>query len=296
MKSHINTYLKYIQYQKRYSAHTIKAYKNDLRSFADHIDLSFGISDPKLIDNKLISSFIAELVESGISTKSVNRKISAVQSFFQYLQNEGELDQNSVKSITRPKQAKRLPTVLRLEQTENLFNQIKFPDDFEGSRDKAILTMFYTCGIRREELINLRLTDVDLQNESIKVVGKRNKERIIPISEKLTSVLKQYFVTREKKKNSCNNFFITNKGEKLYPSLVYKIVKFYLSQVTTVGKKSPHVLRHTFATHLLNEGANLQSIKELLGHASLAATQVYTQTSLEHLKDVYNKSHPRNKK
>lgn len=296
MKAQIDQFLKYLEFQKRYSKHTIVAYRNDLYTFADHIDLCFDIQKPVEVDKRIISSFVADLIEGGLTTRSVNRKLSSIQSFFEFLQSEGDLESNPAKNVARPKQGKRLPNVLRAEQVEALFNQLKFPEDFEGIRDEAILSMFYSCGIRRDELIGLKLSWISFQDRTIKVLGKRNKERIVPISHRLIDVLQKYLAFRAEIGLSEDYLFVTSKGKKLYPSLVYQIVKNYLSMVTTMDKKSPHVLRHTFATHLLNEGANLQSIKELLGHSSLAATQVYTHTSLEKLKDVYRKSHPRNKK
>ena len=179
---------------------------------------------------------------------------------------------------------------------ESLFDELRFSEDFEGRRDRLVLIFFYACGIRREELITMKLTSVDNADQSIRVLGKRNKERIIPIAPLLLEWIEEYLRFRTGVFPADDHFFVTKKGKKLYPSLVYDLVKKYLSQVTSMEKRSPHVLRHTFATHLLNEGANLQSIKELLGHSSLAATQVYTHTSLDKLKDVYRKSHPRNKK
>lgn len=296
MKSTIDEFLKYLEIQKRYSKHTIVAYRNDLRTFADYMDLCFDIQNAKETNKRMISSFVADLVESGLNPRSVNRKLSAIQSYFDYLVRESLLDSNPAKSITRPKHPQKLPSVLRAEQVEQLFEEIQFPETFEGSRDRAILEMFYSCGIRRDELISLQFSNVHLSDKSIKVLGKRNKERIIPISDRLISTLQDYLSDRSGIEIESPWFFITEKGKKMYASLVYKIVKIYLSKVTTMDKRSPHVLRHTFATHLLNEGANLQSIKELLGHSSLAATQVYTHTSLEKLKDVYRQSHPRNKK
>lgn len=243
----------------------------------------------------MISSWVADLADSGIAARSINRKLSSVQSFFEFAIRQSLVKKNPARLIQRPKTSNHLPSVVRSESIGSLFNQIEFADDFEGVRDKLILAVFYACGLRREELINLTLRSIDKSNQSLKVLGKRNKERILPVAPILLSWIEDYIEKRGEIDSDSDHLFITLKGQKLYPSLVYQIVKKYLSQVTTMDKKSPHVLRHTFATHLLNEGANLQSIKELLGHSSLAATQVYTHTSLEKLKQVYQNAHPRSK-
>jgi integrase/recombinase XerC len=296
VKSLISKFLDYLTFQKRYSGHTITAYRNDLNSFADYIEVFFELDDALVITRRMISSFIADLAESGITARSINRKLSSIQSFYGFLMKEGLLDSNPAKSIQRPKTSSHLPSVMRSDQVKELFNPELFGNDFEGMRNYAMLSVLYACGLRRDELINLKLSDIDFHSGQLKVLGKRNKERIIPIAEELIQVLKKYIDERNALANSEPYVFLTIKAQKIYPSLVYDIVKNYLSKVTTMEKRSPHVLRHTFATHLLNEGANLQSIKELLGHSSLATTQVYTHTSLEKLKDVYNHAHPRSKK
>lgn len=296
MKSLISKFLDYLTFQKRYSGHTITAYRNDLNSFADYIEVFFELDDALVITRRMISSFIADLAESGITARSINRKLSSIQSFYGFLMKEGLLDSNPAKSIQRPKTSSHLPSVMRSDQIKELFNPELFGNDFEGMRNYAMLSVLYACGLRRDELINLKLSDIDFHSGQLKVLGKRNKERIIPIAEELMQVLKKYIAERNALAHSETYVFLTIKAQKIYPTLVYDIVKNYLSKVTTMEKRSPHVLRHTFATHLLNEGANLQSIKELLGHSSLATTQVYTHTSLERLKDVYNHAHPRSKK
>lgn len=228
--------------------------------------------------------------------RSINRKLSSIQSLFEYAIRQGKAKKNPARNIQRPKASNHLPTVVRNEAIDELFGQFEFEDDFEGTRDRLMLMLFYACGLRRDELINLELGRIDYHELQIRVLGKRNKERIIPIDRSLVDWINEYTPQRNELQPDHDFLFVTARGKKLYPSLVYKIVKKYLSMVTTMDKKSPHVLRHTFATHLLNEGANLQSIKELLGHSSLAATQVYTHTSLDKLKDVYRNAHPRNKK
>jgi integrase/recombinase XerC len=296
VKDLIAKFLDYLSYQKRYSNNTIIAYRNDLNSFADYLEVFFETNDAGVVSRRMISSFIADLAESGISSRSINRKLSSIQSFYGFLLKEGPLEVNPAKSVQRPKTSSHLPSVMRSEQVEQLFEPNRFAANFEGRRDLALLSVFYACGLRRDELINLKVLDIDFHQSQLKVLGKRNKERIIPIAPELIKILRSYIDERGQVNSSEPFLFLTGKAQKMYPSLVYEIVKNYLSKVTTMEKRSPHVLRHTFATHLLNEGANLQSIKDLLGHASLATTQIYTHTSLEKLKDVYNQAHPRSKK
>ena len=296
MKNLIAKFLDYLSYQKRYSNNTIIAYQNDLNSFVDYLEVFFETNDAGVVSRRMISSFIANLAESGISSRSINRKLSSIQSFYGFLLKEGVLQVNPAKSVQRPKTSSHLPSVMRSEQVEQLFDPNRFTRNYEGRRDLALLSVFYACGLRRDELINLKVSDIDFHQSQIKVLGKRNKERIIPIAEELIKLLRSYIDERDPVNSSEPFLFLTGKAQKMYPSLVYEIVKNYLSTVTTMEKRSPHVLRHTFATHLLNEGANLQSIKDLLGHASLATTQIYTRTSLEKLKDVYNQAHPRGQK
>jgi len=296
VKDHIFKFLDYLTFQKRYSKHTITAYRNDLITFVDYVQVFFEIDEIQAITRRMVSSFIADLAESGISSRSINRKLSSIQSFFSFLIKEGIQESNPAKSVQRPKTSSHLPSVMRSEQIEQLFDPEQFSKDLQGKRDYALLSVLYACGLRRDELINLKISDIDFHVGQLKVLGKRNKERIVPIAPQLAQVLTNYIEERKALETSEPYLFLTSKAQKIYPSLVYDIVKNYLSKVTTMKKRSPHVLRHTFATHLLNEGANLQSIKELLGHASLATTQVYTHTSLEKLKDVYNQAHPRSKK
>jgi integrase/recombinase XerC len=296
MKDQIDAFLDHLEHQNQYSKHTLTAYRTDLTAFADYMEVFYELDELSEVSRRMVSSFVASLAEQGLSARSINRKLSAVQSFFSHYVKRGELDQSPVKHIQRPKTPKRLPSIIRSEQVQQLLAKESFADDFEGARDRALISVFYACGLRREELIGMQLKDISWSVQQIKVLGKRNKERILPVAEELLVVLKEYLDFREELSPSVEEVFVTSKGEKLYPSLVYKTVKNYLSKVTTMDKKSPHVLRHTFATHLLNEGANLQSIKELLGHESLATTQVYTHTSLEKLKDIYKNAHPRSKK
>lgn len=298
LKEQIDIFLDHLLYQKRYSEHTIKAYKNDLTAFADYVDVFYECSQSDQVNRRMIGSFIADQAELGIAPRSINRKLSSIQSFYNHGLKEGWVQQNPARNIQRPKVGKHLPKVVRSEQIDQLFDPSQFDDDFNGKRDHALLAMLYACGLRRQELIDLEMGDVDLARRQVKVLGKRNKERILPLGGPLINVLNEYLSYRRDQSGEASEarFFVTEKGGNMYPNLVYTIVKNYLSRVTTMEQRSPHVLRHTFATHLLNEGANLQSIKELLGHSSLGTTQVYTHTSLEKLKEVYKHAHPRSKK
>lgn len=296
IKNQIDQFLDHLTYQKRYSKHTTAAYESDLLDFSKFLEVSFESKTPNEINRRQITSYIAELSESGFNPNSINRKLSTIQSFLEYLLKEGQISKNAARNIKRPKGHTLLPSFVRNEGIEKLFQDIEFPATFEGCRDRLMITIFYACGLRRDELINLKEHHIDFLDFSIKVVGKRNKERIIPVAEILLDQIREYIEIKHKSISEPNEYLlVTKKGKKMYPTLVYRTVKNYLSLVTSMDKKSPHVLRHTFASHLLNEGANLQSIKELLGHSSLAATQVYTHITLDKLKEVYLKSHPRKK-
>ncbi len=248
------------------------------------------------VTNRIIGSHIAALADRGLAPATLNRKISAIQSFFKHCHRHDWVQKNPAVNVRRPKKAKRLPEVVRAEDMTELLEGELFGDDFTGRRDKLILTLLYAAGLRREELMNIRLGDLSLSDQTLKVTGKRNKQRIIPVAGVVFDAWRAYMLERDKLETNEDFLLLTLKGKKLYPGLVYKVAKNYLSLITTMQKKSPHVLRHSFATHLLNEGSNLQAIKELLGHSSLAATQVYTHTSLEKLKDVYNQAHPKSQK
>ena len=298
IKTNIEDFLDHLAYQKRYSVHTVKAYRTDLLAFADYVEVFYESSALEEVTRRMISSFIADQAEIGIAPRSIHRKLSAIQSFLNHGMKEGWVAQNAAKHIQRPKTSKHLPKVMRSEQIDDLFSPKHFTDDFEGRRDHALLAVLYACGLRRDELIELKADDVDFSVGQLKVLGKRNKERILPIGASVVKLLQDYLLERKDVEGvaETSQVFVTAKGQKMYPNLVYTIVKNYLSKVTTMEQRSPHVLRHTFATHLLNEGANLQSIKELLGHSSLGTTQVYTHTSLEKLKDVYQTSSPKEQK
>lgn len=289
-------FLQYIQYEKRYSAYTVVSYRNDLEQFFSFLQLEYNISDYKEVDFRHIRSWLASLMEHGISARAVNRKISTLKSYFKFLIREGEIIVNPMVKIIAPKISKRLPSYVDKDKMEVLLDKIDFGNDFEGIRNRLIVEMFYTTGMRLSELVNLNVSDIYLIKKTIKVLGKRNKERIIPLGNSILSQLELFLKYRAEIIKTVDNnsyLFITNKGRKVYQKLVYRIINHYLGMITTLEKKSPHVLRHTFATHMLNNGADLNAIKELLGHSNLSATQIYTHNTIEKLKKVYQQSHPK---
>jgi integrase/recombinase XerC len=286
-------FLAYIQYEKRYSPHTVTAYRTDLDQFFGYLQIQYNISDIHEVSHPMIRSWLVYLMEHQVGSRSVNRKLTTLKSFYKFLLREGILDENPMRKITSPKIAKRLPVFVEREKMEMLFNQVTFSEGYPGIRDRLILELFYSTGMRLSELVNLKETDIDFHHDTIKVLGKRNKERLIPFSMKFEFLLKSYLDEKGKAFGDRDDLFLTDKGRKIYPKLVYRIVNRYIGEVTTMGKKSPHVLRHTFATHLLNNGAELNAVKELLGHASLSATQVYTHNTIEKLKRIYKQAHPK---
>lgn len=290
---HFTSFLEYLQYEKKYSAHTILSYKNDLTQFFHFLNAETNTINLSEINHQLVRAWIADLMANEIAAKSVNRKLSSLKTFFKYLQKQGLIKINPLSKITGPKTPKRLPVFVDENQMDTLFNELGFEDDFTGLRDRLILDILYQTGMRRSELAALKQSDVDLFNATIKVLGKRNKERIIPISLALKRNLEEYFKVKEVNSSLSNSIFVTEKGKSLGDQGIYRIVKKYLSRITTISEKSPHVLRHTFATHLLNNGADINAVKDLLGHASLSATQVYTHNTIEKLKKSYKQAHPR---
>lgn len=288
------SFLQYLQAEKRYSQHTVRSYRNDLDQFFLWLksqDISFNSDEVSATD---IRGWVINLVESGYSPVSVHRKASALRAFYKYLLRQGVVRVSPMDKVVIPKRAKTLPVFVEEDALGRLLDEFSFRDDFSGIRDRTVVEMLYLTGMRRAELIGLRDGDVDLEAGTVKVLGKRNKERIIPLVASFIKSLELYLKVRgEEGINSTERFFVTDKGNKMYDKSVYNIVNRYLSMVTTIEKKSPHVLRHTFATHMLNHGADLNSIKELLGHANLSATQVYTHNTFEQLKKVYKQAHPR---
>lgn len=289
------TFLSYLKYEKRVSEHTLKAYASDLAQVASFLDSTFDIKTIQEAGHAQLRSWMVFLLQQGQEPRSINRKISTLKAYFKYLRRLGMVDQDPTQRLIRPKVAKRLPMVVAHKQMEQLLEGQVFAANYEGVRDKTMLEVFYGCGIRLAELIGLKVTDVDHLGGTIRVLGKRNKERIIPMSALLIEQIDVYLLQRNTTFGSSEikSLFLTSKGLAMYPRLVYDIVKRNLSMVTTIAQRSPHVLRHTYATHLLDNGADLNAVKELLGHSSLAATQVYTHNSIEKLKEVYRKTHPK---
>lgn len=289
----------YLTVERRYSSHTIKAYKtdlNDLNSFLLEIgNVSlFQEEDIEKIHHRLLRDWMASLIERGISNRSVARKLSAAKSFFSYLHKSTLIPTNPASRVKVPKFEKKLPSFLKESETEYLLDQIEFPDTFEGVRDKCLIEMLYGCGLRSSEAMSLTRQEVDLHTQTIRVHGKGNKERDLPFGKHLTSAILAYLNRCEADGIQLKEaFFVRNNGKTLYPSLIYKIINQYLGQASSLSQRSPHVLRHTFATHMLDNGADLNAIKELLGHSSLAATQVYTHNTISKLKSVHAQAHPR---
>lgn len=288
----IADFIVYLQKEKRFSSHTLTAYKADLENVSLYLQQEYELDELKNASSQMLRSWVVFLMEDGLRPKSVNRKISSLKSYFNYLRKKGQLKINPTAKLISPKVDKPLPIYLKENEVNNIFNELEFSLDFEGQRDRLMLDLFYSSGIRLSELIELKEQDLNQAEAQIKVLGKRNKQRIIPIPKATLDDLIAYI---HLKRGFCSSpyLFVTDKGKNLYPKFVYRKVNYYLSQVSSLSKKSPHVLRHTFATHMLNNGADLNAIKELLGHANLSATQVYTHNSIEKLKNIYNQAHPR---
>jgi len=290
----VENYIEYLKSEKRYSLNTIISYYNDLRQFFEFNKIEIGSDNILSTKKEHIRNWVVYLFENNYTSISINRKLSTLKSFFRYLLKNRYIKQNPVKLITAPKVEKKLPSFLKVKQINDLLdNYIPEDDNIENLRNKLIIEILYLTGIRRNELINLKIKDIDFSVRAIRVLGKRNKERIIPISDAFSQKIKKYIHIRNEMGLESEYLFVTNGGQKLYPEFVYRLVKRYLTYISTLNKRSPHLLRHTFATHLLNEGADLNVIKDLLGHSSLAATQVYTHNSFEKLKNIYKQTHPR---
>ncbi|MCD4682665.1 MAG: tyrosine-type recombinase/integrase [Bacteroidales bacterium] len=293
---HTVNFLRYIQFEKRYSSKTVIAYQNDLSQFKEFIIQEYSIQNIQSVTHQMIRSWIVSLASKSISSRTINRKISTLKSYYKFLQKEDIVHENPMVKIISPKMNKKIPEFIAKEKMDFLFDDVSFGTEFEGIRDRLIIELFYFTGMRLSELIELKHKDIDLNNQRLKVLGKRNKERIIPFSNALSSSISDYKQVREREveqTDSTDYFFVTKKGKKIYEKLVYQVVNSYLGKVSTLRKKSPHVLRHTFATHMLNNGADLNAIKEILGHANLAATQIYTHNTVEKLKTIYKQAHPR---
>ncbi|MEI6595858.1 MAG: tyrosine-type recombinase/integrase [Bacteroidota bacterium] len=289
----VTDFVNYLNYEKHFSKHTVTAYQNDLFQFQKFIFENFDTDEITIINHQMIRSWLVQLMNDKISARSVARKLTTLKTFYRFLLKENIVESNPMAKVQSPKIQKRLPVFVEETPMNILLDNIEFENNFEGVRDKLIINILYSTGIRLFELIGLKKLDVDSYNQQIKVLGKRNKERIIPITKELSDQIILYNQIKVDEGFVNENLLVTSKGEKLYPKLVYTIVKKNLSFVTSIEKRSPHVLRHTFATHLLNKGADLNAIKELLGHANLSATQIYTHNSIERLKTIYKNKHPR---
>ena len=293
----IQPFIDYLQKEKRSSNHTVIAYQGDLTHFVTYMKDALEIDDLSKVTANDIRTWILTLLEDDQNSgRTVTRKLSSLKAFYKYELKMGKITSNPMNIIQAPSYKKRLPVYVEQKDMEKLFNSELFPDSFEGLRDQTIIEMFYATGIRLSEMLNIQHQDINFAEKSIKVLGKRNKERIIPFGNHLSELLTKYLEYYQKnivEGNKNNYIFVTGNGKKLYPKAVYRIVRKYLDMVTTIDKRSPHVIRHTFATHMLNNGADLNAIKEILGHSSLAATQVYTHNSIEQLKSIYKQAHPR---
>ena len=289
-----DSFLDYLQYERNYSEETIKSYREDLRQFEEFAREEIGDSAPSEVKAELVREWIVSLMDRGYTSTSINRKLSSLRSFYKFLLRKGEVAVNPLQKITGPKNKKPLPAFLRESDMDRLLDEVDFGEGFKGCRDHMIIEMFYATGVRLSELIGLDNKDVDFSSSLIKVTGKRNKQRLIPFGEELKIAMMEYVdVRNEAVPIRTNAFFVRENGERLSRSIVENLVKRNLSKVVTLKKRSPHVLRHTFATTMLNHDAKLGAIKELLGHESLATTEIYTHTTFEELKKVYNQAHPR---
>ena len=293
----IKSFIDYLQLEKKYSPNTIKAYENDITSFSDYNKNEFDQSSISKVDYSQLRSWIVKLVESKISNRSINRKISSLNTYYKFLLKIEMIKKNPLDNHRALKTKKIIQLPFSEKEVINALDINNFQNSFEGKRDRLIIEMLYSTGIRRIELIGIKINDIDFSGKKIKVLGKRNKERFIPMLESTISLIQDYTDYRNELKRIHNKdfLFLTSKGEKIYENLVYRITNKYFDYVSTKVKKSPHILRHSFATHLLNNGADLNAVKDLLGHSSLAATQVYTNRSIEEIKKVYSNTHPRNK-
>lgn len=294
---YLKQFIDYLALEKKYSSHTIKAYRRDIESFQEFLDLEKGAVELSEASYSEIRSWIVELVQQQISNRSINRKVSSLNAYYKFLQKTEVLTMNPLKQHKALKIAKKINLPFSEEELRIILEDSITIDDFESSRDQLIIDLFYATGIRRAELIGLKLGDIDIRNKQLKVLGKRNKERYIPLMDSTIDTINTYLNFRNGLPIVADKdlLILTKKGHKIYETLVYRIINKYFSKVSSKAKCSPHVLRHSFATHLLNEGADLNAVKELLGHTSLAATQVYTHNSIAELKKVYAQSHPRNK-
>lgn len=290
----IEKYLRYLRYERNYSPHTEISYSEDLRQFAEFVNQNHKGIDFREIDSDIVRLWVVSLLELKLSARTVNRKLSALKSFYRYLLRVGEVENNPLKKIVGPKTKKPLPSFVNYSDMKKVLSEEDFDCTFLSMRDRLILEIFYVTGIRRAELIGIKDVDIDFSAKILQVTGKRNKQRLIPVSDALLNMITLYMSARNRDVKVLSGYlFVKEDGEPLYPMLVHRIVNERLAWIPTLTKTSPHVLRHSFATGMLNNGADINAVKELLGHSSLASTEVYTHTSFEELKKIYNKAHPR---
>ncbi len=289
-----NDFIRYLRFEKRYAQHTLTAYHKDLSQFREYLDQQFPVADVHEISHFHIRSWLATLTDQGLAARSVNRKISSLNSFFQFLLRQQVLTKNPVRKLHALRLPERLPTYIKEKEAELLFEELQFGEGLKGATDRLICELLYQTGMRRNELIQLKETDIEWGLHQIRILGKGNKERLVPVSTEMQGRLKEYIkLKKDTVSHDHHHLLVLENGKPLYPDYVYSTVKNYLSLVTTLKKKSPHVLRHSFATHLLNKGANIQAIKDLLGHSSLAATQIYAHNNIDKLKEIHKLNHPR---
>ncbi|RED48275.1 tyrosine-type recombinase/integrase [Seonamhaeicola aphaedonensis] len=293
----LKSFTDYLLLEKKYSQLTVNAYRKDLENFSEFVSKEFQSTNIENVNYTQIRSWIVYMVENGIANQSINRKISALNTFYKFLLKVGSLKINPLAKHKALKTSKKIQVPFSETEIFNVLDEFQ-ENDFESIRDKLIIELFYSTGIRRIELVNLRVSSLDLNNNMLKVLGKRNKERLVPLLGSVKETMLKYLIERNKLENikERNNLFLTKKGAKIYETLVYRIINNYFSKASSKVKRSPHILRHSFATHLLNQGADINAVKELLGHSSLAATQIYTHNSIAELKKVHIEAHPRSKK
>ncbi len=292
----ISDFINHIKYENRYSNHTLTAYNKDITAFRDFLDEEFPEAEIDKTEPYMIRSWMVKLSESGMKAVSINRKITSLRSFFRFLEKKNAIKSNPASLINPMRKSKTLPVYVEEEKMDFLFDEVDFGSEYKGLLDRVLIELLYSTGMRLSELTGLKNRDVDFYNRSIKVLGKRNKERVIPLTDNMINQLKKYMAARDREFGAArddNYIFLTPTGRKIYNKFVYRRINNYLGMVTTLTKKSPHVIRHSFATHMLNKGADLNAIKEILGHSSLAATQIYTHNSIEKLKSVYKQAHPK---
>jgi integrase/recombinase XerC len=290
----LKSFFDYLEIEKKYSSNTIEAYRNDLNVFARFLIDEFDVTNINNTNYTYIRSWIVDLVNKGISNRSINRKITSLNSYFKFVLKIDLINENPLTNHKALKTQKKIQLPFSENEMLSVLDLDNYEDNFTGIRDRLIIDLFYTTGIRRIELIQLKISDLNINNKHLKVLGKRNKERIIPLIDSTINILNKYLSYRDELKSEETFLFITNKGKPVYEKLIYRIINKYFDTISTKVKKSPHIIRHSFATHLLNNGADLNSVKDLLGHSSLAATQVYTNRSIDEIKKVFAKSHPRN--